>query len=212
VSATARAIAKPIVYPSRMAAIGVTGGIGSGKSTFCRMLAPLLHAETFDADAAAKKFLSGDPAVKNEVTAALGASCFLADGTPDRAAIRAKIFSDSVAKRLLEEILHPRVRAEWTRLAEAARAENKHFLADIPLLFETGAEKHLDFVVAVACSPETQLKRVTSRGLSTAEAQPVIASQMPLAEKVQRANSVAWNDGSLETLQAQAALLARRLA
>jgi len=194
-----------------MAAIGVTGGIGSGKSTFCRMLAPLLQAETFDADASAKKFLSSDPAVKNEVAAALGASCFLPDGTPDRTAIRAKIFSDAGAKRRLEEILHPLVRAEWTRLAETARAANKHFLADIPLLFETGAEKHLDFVVAVACSPGTQLTRVTSRGLSAAETQSVIATQMPLEEKIQRANAVAWNDGSLEILQAQAVLLAGRL-
>lgn len=195
-----------------MAAIGVTGGIGSGKSTFCRVLAPLLGAGVFDADASAKKLLSGDPAVKREVTAALGASCYLADGTPDRAAIRAMIFSDANAKQRLEKILHPRVRAEWTRLAQAARAANKNFLADIPLLFETGAEKHLDFVVVVACSEKTQFDRVSARGLAVEEARAVIASQMPLEEKVHRAHAVAWNDGSLDALRAQAVLLARRFA
>ncbi|MFZ4588172.1 MAG: dephospho-CoA kinase [Terrimicrobiaceae bacterium] len=194
-----------------MAAIGVTGGIGSGKTTFCGLLAPLLGARVFDADAAAKDLLANDAEVRRLVVEALGPAAYSADGKPDRAWIRSVVYSDANAKNRLETVLHPRVRARWVEMAGALRGGGSALLVDIPLLFETGAEVHFDKTLVVGCSPEVQIARVCARGLEAAEARRIMDSQMPLPEKILRADIVVWNDGSLEMLREQAGLAAERL-
>ena len=195
-----------------MAVIGITGGIGCGKSTFAGMLAEILHAPLFDTDAAARELLDTDPEVRALVTRDVLATAYGAEGRPDRRAIRQAVFHDPAAKARLEKILHPRIRERWSRQAANAHSRGEFFLVEIPLLFETRAQDLFDHIVAVACQEETQLRRVTARGLEPAEALAILQSQLPLAEKCDRAGFVVWNDGTPDNLRRQALELRERLA
>jgi len=195
-----------------MAIIGITGGIASGKSTFTRALAEIRAARIFDSDACARELLDSDSSVREAVIRDILSTAYRADGTPDRAAIRALVFSDPAAKTRLEAILHPLVRARRQALAEDARAEGRDLLVDTPLLFESGASSGFDLIVTVACSPEIQARRAMSRGLTLAQVQQIVASQWGNAQKIAQSDFVIWNDGSLRILQAQAEELAARLA
>ena len=195
-----------------MAIIGITGGIASGKSTFTRALAEIRAARIFDSDACARELLDSDSSVREAVIRDILSTAYRADGTPDRAAIRALVFSDPAAKARLEAILHPLVRARRQALAEDVRAEGRDLLVDTPLLFESGASSGFDLIVTVACSPETQTRRAMSRGLTLAQVQQIVASQWGNAQKIAQSDFVIWNDGSLRILQAQAEELAARLA
>jgi dephospho-CoA kinase len=194
-----------------MAVIGVTGGIGSGKSTFSKMLADHLGARLFDADSAARELLESDRAVRQEITSEIFAEAYTPDGKPDRAAIRRLVFHDPAAKARLESILHPRIRERWTQLAAECRQNATPLVVEIPLLFETGAERFFDRIVTVACSHETQLARTAARGLPRDEAESIIRSQLPLERKTSLAHFVVWNDGSLTNLENQASELAKIL-
>jgi dephospho-CoA kinase len=194
-----------------MAVIGVTGGIGSGKSTFSKMLAEKLGARLFDADSAARELLESDPAVREKITTELFADAYTPDGRPDRAAIRRVVFHDPAAKARLESILHPRIRERWTQLAAEYRQNATPLVVEIPLLFETGAERFFDRIVTVACLHETQLDRTTARGLSLDDAESIIRSQLQLEQKTSRAHFVVWNDGSHANLENQASELAKIL-
>lgn len=194
-----------------MAIIGVTGGIGSGKSTFSRMLAEKLAARLFDADAAARDLLENDTEVRQRITSGLFAGAYTPDGKPDRAAIRKLVFQNPEAKFHLESILHPRIRERWRQLAEDCRKTTSTLVVEIPLLFETGAEQFFDRIVTVACSQETQLTRTAARGLLREEAESIIRSQLPLEQKTSLACFVIWNDGSLANLENQATELAKTL-
>jgi dephospho-CoA kinase len=194
-----------------MAVIGVTGGIGSGKSTFSKMLADLLGARLFDADSAARELLESDPAVRQEITSEIFAEAYSPDGKPDRAAIRRLVFQDPAAKARLESILHPRIRERWTQLAAECRQNATPLVVEIPLLFETGAERFFDRIVTVACSHETQLARTAARGLPRDEAESIIRSQLPLERKTSLAHFVVWNDGSHANLENQAGETAKTL-
>jgi dephospho-CoA kinase len=122
--------------------------------------------------------------------------------------MRSIVFADADKKRALEQILHPRIRRQWSLEAERHRNSAKLFFADIPLLYETGGETLCDRVVFVACSPSVQLERLEARmGLDEAEAQQMIDAQMPLLEKVGRADHVVWNNGGRDELKEQARLL-----
>jgi dephospho-CoA kinase len=191
-----------------MAVIGITGGIGCGKSTFTRMLAEILDAPLFDTDAAAKQLLDTDPEVRELVTREVLATAYGPNGKADRPALRKLVFSDPAAKARLEGILHPRVRARW--MLEAGQSRG-HFLVEIPLLFETGAQALFNHIVTVACSEKTQIHRISARGLADSEALSIIRSQLALARKVELAHFVVWNDGSLENLRQQALEFAARI-
>jgi len=186
-----------------MAIIGITGSIASGKSTLRDLLAPLLPAEVLDADLIARELLDNDPGVRARVEAGISPGAYRADGSADRREISRIIYNDPSAKSRLEEILHPLVREVWTAAAFRAREEQRHLLVDIPLLFETNADGHFDFVITVACSPGVQDARLAARGMDPDLAQRILATQMPVAEKMSRATQVIWNDGSLEALEAQ---------
>jgi dephospho-CoA kinase len=192
--------------------VGITGGISTGKSTFARRLHQLTGAKLFDADRAARRLTDEDKAVRAEVGEAFGAAIFSASGDLNRAALRAIVFADQGKKRALEQILHPRIRQQWATEAEESRRLGDIFLADIPLLYETEGEKLCDRVVVVACAPEIQLQRLIARTrLSAADAERMIFSQMPLPDKISRADHVIWNNGPLSAMEAQAEILARYL-
>ena len=164
-------------------------------------------AKFFDADEAAHELVDLAE-VREAIRREFGDEVFSTSGDLNRAALRAIIFRDAAKKRALEQILHPRIRREWRAEAEKHRNSPDFFFADIPLLYETGGEMLCDRVVVVACSPAVQLQRLLKRvGLAPEVAEQIIAAQMPLADKIKRADHVVWNDGPQQTLREQSELL-----
>ena len=188
-----------------MPAIGITGGISTGKSTFCDCLRELLPAaKFFNADLAAHS-VAELPEVKQEILGQFGREVFSPEGDLNRAKLRAIVFADTAKRRSLEQILHPRIRRQWMAQAERHRNSPDFFFADIPLLYETGGETLCERVVVVACSHKVQLERLVKRiSLKGSEAEQMINSQMPLEEKIKLAEHVVWNNGDRATLMEQA--------
>jgi dephospho-CoA kinase len=192
-----------------MAVIGITGGISTGKSTFCDCLREILPAaKFFNADQAAHELVELDPDVRKELVAEFGREIFSRDGRLKRERLRAVVFKNAAKRRALEQILHPRIRRQWSAEAETHRHSPDFFFADIPLLYETGGETLCDRVVVVACSPNIQLASLLERkGIERRAAEKMIKSQMPLEEKITRAEHVVWNNGERSVLAEQARLL-----
>jgi dephospho-CoA kinase len=192
-----------------MPAIGITGGISTGKTSFVQCLRELVpDARFFDADTAARELADKDEEVRGLIEKEFGPAVYSASGDLNREAVRAIVFADAGKKRALEQILHPRIRRQWSLEAESHRNSTELFFADIPLLYETSGETLCDRVVVVACSPEVQLARLTARmGLGESEARQMIEAQMPLTEKICRADHVVWNNGGRDGLKEQARLL-----
>jgi dephospho-CoA kinase len=188
-----------------MPAIGITGGISTGKSTFRDCLREIVPAaKFFDADLAARS-LAELPEVKQEILGQFGDEVFSQDGDLNRAKLRAIVFADAAKRRALEQILHPRIRRQWMAEANKHCNSSDFFFADIPLLYETGGETSCERVVVVACSRNVQLDRLAKRkSLEGSEAEQMINSQMPLEEKMKRADHVVWNNGDRVTLMEQA--------
>ena len=188
-----------------MPAIGITGGISTGKSTFCDCLREIIPAaKFFDADVAAHA-LPKLPEVKQEILGQFGSEVFSPEGDLNRAKLRVIVFADATKRRSLEQILHPRIRRQWMAQAERHRNSPDFFFADIPLLYETGGETLCERVVVVACSHKMQLDRLLKRmSLTGSEAEQMIKSQMPLEEKIKRADHVVWNNGDRAALMEQA--------
>ena len=188
--------------------IGLTGGIATGKSTFCGFLRELADLVFFDADACVHELLSSDPAVITAVRKEFS----LTPGTPvDRSVLRDIVFRDPAKRNRLEGILHPVVRQRWKSVAKECQQNGRNFLADIPLLFETAAAEAFDATVLIASSPDTQRARLASRGVDEVMIQAMRASQWPIGQKVLLADQVIWNDGSLDGLRRQAAPLLRNI-
>jgi dephospho-CoA kinase len=191
-----------------MPAIGITGGISTGKTSFVtclREIAP--NARFYDADAAARELADRDLEVRGLIEKEFGPAVY-SSGDLNRGAVRTIVFADAEKKRALEQILHPRIRRQWSLEAEGCRNSTRLFFADIPLLYETGGETLCDRVVVVGCSPSVQLERLVARtGLERAAAQQMIDAQMPLTEKISWADHVVWNNGGREVLAEQARLL-----
>jgi dephospho-CoA kinase len=191
-----------------MPAIGITGGISTGKTAFCDCLREVLPAaKFFNADQAAHSLVNL-PDVKKQIRRKFGGGVFSPDGDLNRETLRAIVFGDAHKKRALEQILHPRIRRQWSTEAKTHRNSPDFFFAEIPLLYETGGEKICDRVVVVACSSQTQLRWLMERtSLERAAAEEMINSQMLLDEKIRRADHVVWNNGGQTTLEEQARFL-----
>ena len=170
-----------------MSTIAITGGIGSGKSTFTQLLAERLPAEVFDTDVCARRLLAEDATVAAEIRAAFGEGVFDADGRPERTALRAIVFAEDPApRRALEGILHPRVRSAWRGWLEERLQKTPEavLLVEIPLLYETGAEAFFDHAIVVGCGLTSQLSRLTGqRRLPEPTARRIIASQWNYPKK-----------------------------
>jgi len=192
-----------------MPAIGVTGGISTGKSTFMKCLRRLLPDATFfDADVMARELTHQDKNILAEIRKTFGDAVFTENGELNRGALRAIVFMASEKRRQLEQILHPPIRRRWSREAEKHRQSSQYFFADIPLLYETGGETLCDRVVVVACSEEIQMERLMQRtGLNRNAAGAIIAAQMPLSEKIKLGDHVVWNNGPEMLLTEQAGFL-----
>jgi dephospho-CoA kinase len=196
------------VQNDHVSVIGITGGISTGKSTFLECLRELVRDATFfDADRAARELVDKDREVRGLIEKEFG-DVYSAKGDLNREQVRSIVFADAEKKRALEQILHPRIRRQWSLKAERHRNSDRLFFADIPLLYETGGETLCDRVVVVACSPRVQLERLMKRtGVAESLAQRMIDAQMPLTEKIARADHVIWNNGGRDELKEQTQLL-----
>ena len=189
-----------------MPAIGITGGISTGKTTFCDCLREIIPAARFyNADRAARQLVDQDPEVQEALRQSFGPDIYSPDGHLNRGKLRAIVFQDAGLKSVLEQILHPRIRRQWSAEARTYRSSSDFFFADIPLLYETRGETLCDLVVVVACSPDIQRQRLMARPAMDSEtARQMINSQMPLSEKMGRADHVVWNNGGPALLANQA--------
>ncbi|HXE22674.1 MAG TPA: dephospho-CoA kinase [Rhodoferax sp.] len=193
--------------------LGLTGGIGSGKSTVAQMLAEL-GAAIIDADAVARGVtLPGGPAI-DPIAREFGRDFITTQGALDRDRMRELAFADAGAKRRLEAIVHPLVGQEIQRQADSALRQGVRCIVfDIPLLVESGRWRQtLDRVLVLDCSSETQLERVMARSkLSRAAALQIMAAQAPRLLRLAAADMVIANDGlSLEQLRVQVRRAATR--
>ncbi|HET9821464.1 MAG TPA: dephospho-CoA kinase [Burkholderiaceae bacterium] len=188
----------PVARPLR---IGLTGGIGSGKTTVARCLVEL-GAMLSDADAIARALTSPGGAAMPSVRESFGDAFVSPDGALDRDAMRSAAFGDPSVRRRLEAILHPLIAAEAERIAAGAR---RCVVFDIPLLAEsTYWRGRLERIVVVDCSTATQVDRVSARpGWTRALAERVVQAQAPRAMRRSIADAVIHNEGiSLSTLEA----------
>lgn len=194
--------------------LGLTGGIGSGKSTVAQMLVAG-GATLIDADAVSRGLTAAGGLAMPAIAAAFGADVVQPDGALDRDRMRAQVFADASARARLEAIVHPLVQQETTRAANAAQAAGAPIVVfDIPLLTESGHWRtRLDRVLVVDCSTETQIARVMARnGLPRAQVEAIIAAQASRPHRLAIADAVVFNDGlTLEALTATVATLVKRL-
>jgi len=176
--------------------VALTGGIATGKS-HCLAAFKHLGAAVIDADQVARDVVAPGTAGFDAVVARFGPSVLSAGQQLNRAKLGAIIFSDPSARKHLEAIIHPRVYAEIERWFTTLKAPVG--IADIPLVFETSREGDFDVVIVAACTPEQQLARLMARtSLSEAAARARIAAQIPLADKVARADHVIDTSGTLQ--------------
>ena len=178
--------------------IGLTGGIGCGKSTAAACFAELGFV-VIDADQLARQVLESHVCVSH-LRDRWGAACLDEQGVPDRKWIGAKVFADPAERAFLESVTHPEV----ARLRREATADPRHdYVVEIPLLFEKDLTAGFTAIVVVACSDDVRRARLRARGLSDDDISARIASQLSLVEKVKRADVVLWNDGEPAFLSEQ---------
>jgi dephospho-CoA kinase len=188
-----------------MLRIGLTGGIGTGKSYVGRRLAAA-GVPVIDADRLAREVVEpGTPAL-DAIRQRFGPRVVGPDGSLLRQELASIVFADSDARRDLEAIVHPAVRAGIDRFFAAQPAAAPFAVADIPLLFETGRQREFDAVIVAACPPEMQVTRVVARdGISETAARERIAAQLPIDEKVRQADYVIDTSGTFEHTDAETA-------
>ncbi len=182
-----------------MKRIGLTGGLASGKSTVAQMFVEHGIA-LISADQIVHAVYAADRALCAQIARTFGPTVVTATGTIDRQRLGDRIFSDAKARQILEGMVHPLVRQQ---IAEATQHLEKNGVAmclcDIPLLFESQFNWHFDAIIVVGCKPETQIQRVMARyRYDRTRAMQRIACQLPLADKMSRADYVIDTDELLE--------------
>jgi dephospho-CoA kinase len=193
-----------------MRVLGLTGGIGSGKSLVASIFREL-GAEVIDADQLAREVVEPGQAALDEIVAAFGTDVLQPDGRLDRGRLAEIIFADPGARDRLNAITHPPIRKRMEEEVAARADESGLLILDIPLLFEAGRESTVEKVVVVWVDRETQLKRLTQRDrLSGADAARRVDAQLSLEEKRARADIVIDNRGSEEETRRQVAAIYRQ--
>lgn len=183
--------------------VGLTGGIGSGKSTVAQRMVER-GAELIDADVVASEaVLPGTPAYR-KIVEHFGTEVLDEDGFIDRPALGRVVFADPAKRTLLNELTHPPVVHAIAEQLELLQAFDGVVVLDVPLLVEAGVDRGYEAVVVVAAHPETQVRRlVEQRGMAEEDARSRIAAQAPLEDKLAIATNVVWNEGTLEELMAE---------
>ena len=198
--------------------VGITGGIGCGKSTVARALEQR-GFRRLDSDVIVRDGVLTEPAVLAALRMRYGAAVVedhagggnggTAGPRVNRPALAARVFADDAERIWLEDLIHPRVFAAWS--VAFAGEPGVSWAVEVPLLFEKGLENWFDFTVCVACSPDLQLARLEQRGLPRPLAGQRISKQLPLARKIELSDFVLWNEGSPAFLEAQVDRLANAL-
>jgi dephospho-CoA kinase len=181
--------------------VGLTGGIGSGKSTVARMLEER-GAVVFDADVLAREAVAPGTPGHDAVVERFGANVLGPGGELDREALASIVFADPAARRDLEAIVHPEVRRLLAEGCEAYQGTNRVVVFSAPLLVETGMHTAFEVLVVVAAPESAQVERLLrDRGLAEEQVRARIAAQAPLEDKLAVADVVVDNDGSLDDLR-----------
>ncbi len=186
-----------------MKVLGLTGGIGMGKSTSAQLL-QARGVPVVDTDDLARQVVQpGQPALA-EVLTAFGPQIARPDGQLRRDELARRVFADPAARQRLEAILHPPIRALWRAQVQTWRAAGRPLaVVVIPLLFETKAEAELDATICVACSAATQRQRLLARGWSPEQIEQRLSAQWSVETKIARADYVIWTDAGLDVHAAQ---------
>lgn len=182
--------------------VGLTGGIGSGKSTVAARFVE--HgAELLDADQIAREVVEpGKPAYR-KIVEHFGTAILDSEGFIDRPKLGAIVFGSEAKRAVLNELTHPPVAEAIASRLELLQAFDGVVILDVPLLVEASSARSYEAVVVVATKPETQMRRLLEqRGMTAAEAQARIDAQSPLEEKLAVATHVIWNEGSFDELYA----------
>lgn len=188
--------------------IGVTGGMGSGKSTVSKLLAEQGFT-LIDSDAIIREQVLTNPEVIEAVRQKFGQQVLDREGRIDRGELARIVFADEGDLHWLEELTHPRLFDKWRALMRAN--PSGRWVVEVPLLFEKQLENWFDFIVCVACAPSQQLARLEQRGIPRALAEQRISKQLPLAKKIELSDFVLWNDGTLSFLKDQVKILNKDL-
>jgi len=188
-----------------MKALGLTGGIGMGKSTAAQIL-QARGVAVIDTDELARQVVQpGQPALE-EICQTFGSALKDASGQLQREALAKIVFGDPVARARLEAITHPRITQLWRQQLQIWRQEGRAVaVVVIPLLFETKVEAEFDAVLCLACSEATQRQRLAARGWSSEQIEQRCSAQLSVVEKMSRAHFVIWSEGTVETLMSQLA-------
>jgi dephospho-CoA kinase len=182
---------------------GLTGGVGMGKTAAERLLRER-GVPVVDTDALARQVVEpGQPAL-DEIQRVFGAEVIDTDGQLRREELARLVFADPAARQQLEAITHPRIRELWRAQVENWREQGcPAAVVAIPLLFETKAEADFDAVICVACTAQTQQRRLQERGWTAEQVRQRIAAQWPVEKKMALADYVVWSEGGLEVLASQ---------
>jgi dephospho-CoA kinase len=197
--------------PGVSVVVGLTGGIGSGKSTVAERF-QALGAAVVDTDEISRRLTGAGGAAIERLRAEFGAKYMTAEGALDRAAMRALAFEDATARARLEAILHPAIRAAADQALEGA--SGPYAIVVVPLLYETrGYLDRTRRVVVVDCPEDLQVERTVARsGIAPAEVRSIMAAQWPRWRRLQMADDVVWNGGTPAALAPQCERLHRRYA
>jgi dephospho-CoA kinase len=181
-----------------MKAIGITGGIGSGKSYVCSIFKTMGY-EVYDSDARAKALMAEDPALRQGIAELFGAEAYHADGALNRAHLAKAVFGNAALLAKLNALVHPAVARDtvaWQQKLETGGYDKPFALKEAAILFESGAHRGLDGVIVVSAPPEVRIARVMARdGRTREEVLQRMANQMPQQDLVKRADFIIENDG-----------------
>ncbi|MET0104785.1 MAG: dephospho-CoA kinase [Sedimenticola sp.] len=191
-----------------MFTVGLTGGIGSGKSVVTRRFADL-GVPVIDADLVAREVVEpGQPALA-EITARFGSQLLDDEGKLRRKALREIVFNDNKAREDLEAILHPRIRQRMQQKLESLSAP--YTILAIPLLVETAQQDRVDRVLVVDCTVDEQIRRVSQRdGITSEQARAILDTQATREQRLSVANDIIDNSGTIEELDASVRALHRQ--
>lgn len=192
-----------------MISVGITGGIGSGKTTVCRFF-ERLGIPVYYADRSAKALMEEDRDLANAIQKVFGKAAYLPDGTPDRAYLASAVFGDHEKLRQLNALIHPAVRKDAARWI-SEQSGVPYFLYEAAILFESGHARTFERIITVYAPEELRIRRVTERDGMTREAvQSRMAHQLPEEEKMKNADFIIYNDGE-QSLVSQVLKIHREL-
>jgi dephospho-CoA kinase len=186
-----------------MSVVGITGGIGMGKSTVASMLSDS-GREIVDTDVIARKLTVANGDAMSEILSTFGPQVIAPDGGLNRAAMADRIFNRSEDRLRLESILHPQIRRAWQdRVSLLRNRKSEAIFVVIPLLFETSAEQEFDHIVCVACSTSDQQDRLRDRGFSESHSEARIRAQWDIEKKIGLSDTVVWTSCRMKITQQQ---------